>query len=67
MLPKIQACIQFIENGGTEALITCPESFSSALDGWGWDAPRGVIRDALRERLRFRWSVGRMRVRDSSA
>ncbi len=33
MLPKIQACIQFIENGGTEALITCPESLSSALDG----------------------------------
>jgi carbamate kinase len=33
MLPKIQACIQFIENGGQEALITCPESLSSALDG----------------------------------
>jgi len=33
MLPKIQACIQFIENGGTEALITCPESLPRALDG----------------------------------
>jgi carbamate kinase len=33
MLPKIQACIQFIENGGTEALITCPESLPLALDG----------------------------------
>jgi len=33
MLPKIQACIQFIENGGTEALITCPESLALALDG----------------------------------
>jgi carbamate kinase len=33
MLPKIQACIQFIENGGTEALITCPEALPQALDG----------------------------------
>ncbi|MGD0059816.1 MAG: carbamate kinase [Verrucomicrobiia bacterium] len=33
MLPKIQACIQFIENGGTEALITSPESLPLALDG----------------------------------
>jgi len=33
MLPKIQACIQFIENGGKEALITCPESLPLALDG----------------------------------
>jgi carbamate kinase len=33
MLPKIQACIQFIENGGTEALITCPETLPAALDG----------------------------------
>ncbi len=33
MLPKIQACIQFIENGGTEALITCPEALPRALDG----------------------------------
>ncbi len=33
MLPKIQACIQFIENGGTEALITSPEALPRALDG----------------------------------
>jgi carbamate kinase len=33
MLPKIQACIQFIENGGKEALISCPESLPKALDG----------------------------------
>jgi carbamate kinase len=33
MLPKIEACIQFIENGGSEALITCPAALSAALDG----------------------------------
>jgi carbamate kinase len=33
MLPKIQACIGFIEEGGTEALITCPEFLSAALAG----------------------------------
>ncbi len=33
MLPKIQACLQFIESGGREALITCPEALSAALDG----------------------------------
>ena len=33
MLPKVQACIQFIEAGGREALITCPEALSGALDG----------------------------------
>jgi carbamate kinase len=33
MLPKVQACIQFIENGGNEALITCPEKLSDALAG----------------------------------
>ena len=33
MLPKVQACIQFIENGGSEALITCPEKLSDALGG----------------------------------
>ena len=33
MLPKVEACIQFIANGGREALITCPESLSAALDG----------------------------------
>jgi carbamate kinase len=33
MLPKIEACIQFLSHGGSEALITCPESLSAALDG----------------------------------
>ena len=33
MLPKVQACIRFIEEGGTEALITCPEVLSAALTG----------------------------------
>ena len=33
MLPKIQACLQFLEAGGRAALITCPASLSAALDG----------------------------------
>jgi carbamate kinase len=33
MLPKIQACLQFIENGGHEALITCPAALCAALEG----------------------------------
>jgi carbamate kinase len=33
MLPKIMACIQFLENGGSEALITCPEVLPAALEG----------------------------------
>ena len=33
MLPKVQACLQFIESGGREALITCPEALAAALDG----------------------------------
>ena len=33
MLPKVQACVQFIENGGTEALITSPEVLPDALAG----------------------------------
>ena len=33
MLPKIQACLQFIEDGGREALITSPETLSAALAG----------------------------------
>jgi carbamate kinase len=33
MLPKIQACIRFIEEGGTEALITSPEVLPAALAG----------------------------------
>jgi carbamate kinase len=33
MLPKVQACVQFIENCGSEALITCPEALSDALAG----------------------------------
>ena len=33
MLPKVQACIRFLEDGGTEALITCPEVLPAALAG----------------------------------
>ena len=33
MLPKIEACLQFIQNGGREAVITCPEALSAALAG----------------------------------
>ena len=33
MLPKIQACLQFIKDGGREALITSPETLSAALAG----------------------------------
>ncbi len=33
MLPKIEACVQFITKVGGEALITCPEALSAALDG----------------------------------
>jgi carbamate kinase len=33
MLPKVQACLEFLEGGGSEALITCPEALSAALSG----------------------------------
>ena len=33
MLPKVEACVHFIQNGGREAVITCPEKLSLALDG----------------------------------
>jgi carbamate kinase len=33
MLPKVQACVQFLETGGHEALITCPEALPAALAG----------------------------------
>lgn len=33
MQPKVEACIQFIEQGGREAVITCPAALSAALDG----------------------------------
>jgi carbamate kinase len=33
MLPKIQACIQFIENGGGKALVTDPPNIPRALAG----------------------------------
>jgi len=33
MLPKVQACLQFLEAGGHEALITCPEALPAALAG----------------------------------
>jgi carbamate kinase len=33
MLPKVQACLQFLEHGGHEALITSPEALPAALEG----------------------------------
>ena len=33
MLPKVQACVQFVEQGGSEALITSPEALPAALAG----------------------------------
>ena len=33
MLPKVEACIRFIEGGGREAFITCPEALASVFDG----------------------------------
>jgi len=33
MLPKIEAIIKFLENGGKEALITNPENIGKALKG----------------------------------
>lgn len=33
MLPKIQACLRFVERGGREALITCPSALPAALAG----------------------------------
>ncbi|MHA2426048.1 MAG: carbamate kinase [Candidatus Thorarchaeota archaeon] len=33
MLPKIEACVDFIKNGGKEALITDPQNISRALRG----------------------------------
>jgi carbamate kinase len=33
MLPKVEACVRFIESGGSEAVITCPEALSAALAG----------------------------------
>jgi carbamate kinase len=33
MLPKIQACVRFLEKGGREALVTCPAVLPAALEG----------------------------------
>ncbi len=33
MLPKIKACLSFIENGGREAIITDPANIEAALEG----------------------------------
>ena len=33
MLPKVEACIRFIEHGGREALITCPEALAEIFEG----------------------------------
>jgi carbamate kinase len=35
MLPKVEACVGFIEGGGREAIITCPGKLSAALTGHG--------------------------------
>ena len=33
MLPKVEACVHFVEQRGGTAVITCPASLSAALDG----------------------------------
>jgi carbamate kinase len=33
MAPKVEACIQFLERGGGEAIITSPENAEKALAG----------------------------------
>jgi carbamate kinase len=33
MAPKVEACIQFLEHGGGEAIITSPELAAEALNG----------------------------------
>jgi carbamate kinase len=33
MLPKVEAAIQFLENGGKEVIITTPEKLAEAVDG----------------------------------
>jgi carbamate kinase len=33
MLPKIEACVHFVEKSGGTAVITCPSCLSAALDG----------------------------------
>jgi carbamate kinase len=33
MRPKVEACVQFLEAGGTEAIITCPTALAAALAG----------------------------------
>ena len=33
MLPKVEACVQFLEQGGRAAIITCPERLSAAMRG----------------------------------
>ncbi|MGA2175986.1 MAG: carbamate kinase [Verrucomicrobiota bacterium] len=35
MLPKVEACVHFLQSGGREAVITCPSKLSLALDGGG--------------------------------
>jgi len=35
MLPKVQACVHFIEHGGRESVITCPTKLSIAVSGNG--------------------------------
>jgi carbamate kinase len=35
MKPKIEACINYLRDGGKEAIITDPETMSIALEGKG--------------------------------
>jgi len=33
MLPKVEACVHFIERHGRAAVITCPTGLAAALEG----------------------------------
>jgi hypothetical protein len=33
LLPKVRACLQFLEAGGRESVITCPKALPAALAG----------------------------------
>ena len=35
MLPKIKAVLDFLDKGGKEAIITCPEQLTRAIKGEG--------------------------------
>jgi carbamate kinase len=33
MGPKVEACVEFVEAGGREAIVTSPERMAAALEG----------------------------------